>query len=286
MIKKIAFLTAAILPTFSWAETPKTWTNDFTVSAEVLDYRYKEPDLYQGAIVGGIRINHCWMDQKGVLFGIHGSYRLTYKDKLFVQPEGRLLIGREAYRCGDKSGITGKTHRDAPDLIAEPRLLAGGNIPLSTALTLSPYTGIGYRLKIDDSEKTTVDSTNPYFNGHVLGFYRKSNYVYIPLGAEVHYQVSDVWSVSARGEYDYLIKGWHYTRREKHVISEPTVTDKQKGTHGLKGEISIGYQLDKVKLSLTPYCYYWHIGNSTWKNGAREPYNRTIETGLRFGVSF
>ena len=279
MIKKIACLTA-LLPALAWAETPKNWQNDFTLSAEVQDYRYKEPDLPQEN-----NGNKIWMDSKGILFGIHGSYRLTYQNRFFVQPEGRLLMGREAYRTGNNRGINGRTQRDDHNLIAEPRLLAGGNITLSTSLTLSPYAGIGYRLKIDDSEKTIYSSKNPYFDGHVLGFYRKSNYVYIPLGAEVRYQVCDVWSVSARGEYDYLLKGWQYTRSEKKVISHPTVTNKQKGTHGLKGEISIGYQLDKVKLSLTPYCYYWHIGNSQWKNG-REPYNRTIETGLRFGVSF
>jgi hypothetical protein len=206
---------------------------------------------------------------------------------LFLQPEGRLLMGREAYRCGDNSGLTGKTKRDIPDLIAESRLLAGSNIHILSSVTLSPYTGIGYRLKIDDSEQAILltEANDLVFNDHALGFYRKSNYIYIPLGAEVRYQVSDVWSVSARGEYDYLIKGWQYTRAEKKAIPHPTTTNEQKGTHGWKGEISVGYQLEKVKLSLTPYLYYWHIGNSEWKNG-REPYNRTIETGLRFGVSF
>jgi len=145
---------------------------------------------------------------------------------------------------------------------------------------------MGYRLKIDDSEKTIGRSIYPVSDGQIEGYYRKSNYFYIPLGAEVRYQICDVWSVSARGEYDYLIKGWQYSRSEKNVQPRPTKTFKQKGTHGWKGEISIGYQLDKVRLSLTPYCYYWHIGNSNRKYRGREPYNRTIETGLRFGVTF
>jgi len=165
-------------------------------------------------------------------------------------------------------------------------LLAGGNIVVSQSLTVSPYTGMGYRLKIDDSEKTIGRSIYPVSDGQIEGYYRKSNYFYIPLGAEVRYQICDVWSVSARGEYDYLIKGWQYSRSEKNVQPRPTKTFKQKGTHGWKGEISIGYQLDKVRLSLTPYCYYWHIGNSNRKYRGREPYNRTIETGLRFGVTF
>jgi hypothetical protein len=280
MIKKIALVTV-FLPALSWAEPSKPWTHDFSLGAEIMNYHYKEPDVYQR--YDG---DKKWMDMKGALFGVHGSYRLTYGDTLFLQPEGRLLIGREAYRAGDNSGIEIKTRRDIPDLIAEPRLLAGGNIALLSSMTLSPYAGIGYRLKIDDSEQAIVRSKSIYFNGHVFGCYRKSNYIYVPLGVEAKYQVSDVWFLSARGEYDYVIKGWQYTRTEKSVISEPTVTDEQKGTHGIKGEVSVGYQFDKVKLSLTPYCYYWHIGNSTWKNGAREPYNRTIETGLRLGVSF
>lgn len=281
MNKKVLCLCLSIIQVNGFTKEKQVVTHDFTLSGEVLDYRYKEPDLAQHN--DG---NKIWMDQKGVIFGIHGSHRLTYQDKVFIQSEGRIFLGREAYRQGDNQGVGIKTDRNTPNLIAEPRLLVGGNIATSQFLTVSPYTGIGYRLKIDDSEKTILRSKYPVSDGRISGWYRKSNYVYVPLGAEVRYQVCDVWSVSARGEYDYLIKGWQYSRSEKHVQPNRTVTDEQKGTHGWKGEISIGYQLDKVKLSLTPYCYYWHIGNSNWRNGGREPYNRTIETGLRFGVTF
>ena len=281
MNKKVLFLCLVIVHAHGFSQGKQVVKHDFTLSGEVQDYRYKELDVYQIS-----EEQKLWMDLKGILFGIHGSYRLTYREKVFIQPEGRILLGREAYRCGGKHGVDIKADRNAPNFIAEPRLLVGGNIAASQSLTVSPYTGIGYRLKIDDSEKTILRSKYPVSDGHISGWYRKSNYVYVPLGAEVRYQVCDVWSVSARGEYDYLIKGWQYSRSEKHVQPNPTVTYEQKGTHGWKGEISIGYQLDKMKLSLTPYCYYWHIGNSNRKYRTREPYNRTIETGLRFGVSF
>ena len=91
MIKRIALLAAVALPAFAGSETTKIWKNEFSIGGEIQHYHYKEPDVSQD--FERLRFT-SWMDLKGILFGIHGSYKLTYKDLLFVQPEGRVLMGR------------------------------------------------------------------------------------------------------------------------------------------------------------------------------------------------
>jgi hypothetical protein len=220
------------------------------------------------------------MNNTGNLYGLNGSYRLTWKETLFIQPEGRFLWGKHAYRTGRKEEVTQKTKKEIVALIYEPRLVAGIKIPVMHRLILSPYTGIGYRFKSDDSEETKTDDND------ILGYYRKSNYVYIPLGGYVDYSINDTWSVSLKGEYDWIIKAWHYNRGPYGDPSPPVVF-KQPNGYGLKGELSVSYLYNKIKFSISPYINYWNVRNSKRSpGGAREPYNVTFESGMRLGVSF
>jgi hypothetical protein len=216
------------------------------------------------------------MDDTGYLFGINGSYRLTWKDTLFIQPEGRILYGKHDYRTGIKDKVNWYSGTAIPALVYEPRLTVGGKIPIMNKLTLAPYTGIGYRFKSDDSEKVKIN------DGRMLAFYRKSNYVYIPFGSQAEYALNDTWSVSLKGEYDWIVKAWHYSRLPEHI---PT-TFKQPNGYGLKGEASISYLYNKVKFSISPYVNYWNIRNSKRAKRVREPYNVTFESGIRLGISF
>jgi hypothetical protein len=170
-------------------------------------------------------------------------------------------------------------------MIAEPRFLMGGKFELMKQISLAPYTGIGYRFKNDDSEEVKCN------DGTLLGHYRKSNYVYLPLGAYLNYIINDTWSVSLKGEYDLLLKGWQYSR----TLTSTPVTFKQKNGYGLKGEVSVSYTYNKLKFSVSPYINYWNIRNSkrsyVWDRdvggwNSREPYNVTFESGMRLGVSF
>ena len=258
------------------AETAPTFKHNFALGIEAMKYFYKEPDGTQDEY--SRQHGAVWMDDTGYLFGIHGSYRLTWQDKLFVQPEGRILYGKHDYRNGCKEEIWLKTKKDEPALLYETRLLAGVKIPMINQLTISPYTGIGYRFKNDDSEKLKFN------DGSIRGYYRKSNYVYIPFGACVDYAINDAWAVSLKGEYDWMIKGWQYTRSTK--LTKPA-TDKQPNGYGLKGEVSVSYLYKKVKFSVSPYINYWNIRNSKKSSdGGMEPYNITWESGMKLGISF
>jgi len=264
------------------AETAPTFKHDFSLGMEAMKYFYKEPNIRQDEY--SRQHGAVWMNHTGYLFGLNGSYRLTWKDNLFVQPEGRILYGKHDYRSGCKEEIYNKTKRGEPALLYETRILAGVKIPLINQLTLSPYTGIGYRFKNDDGEKVKIRS------GNTLA-YRKSNYVYVPFGAYVDYTINDAWAVSLKGEYDWMIKGWQYDRNKR----TGSKTYKQPNGYGLKGEISISYLYKKVKFSVSPYINYWNIRNSKhvyvqsnqgYRGYSKEPYNITFESGMRLGVSF
>jgi hypothetical protein len=262
------------------AETAPTFKHDFSLGIEAMKYFYKEPDVQQDEY--SRQHGAAWMNHTGHLFGVNGSYRLTWKDNLFLQPEGRILSGKHDYRSGCKEEIYNKTKRNDPVLLYETRLLAGGRIPLMTNLTLSPYMGIGYRFKSDDGEKVK------FSDGGRLA-YRKSNYVYIPFGAYVDYTINDAWAVSLKGEYDWMIKGWHYDRNKR----TGSKIFKQPNGYGLKGEVSVYYLYKKIKFSISPYINYWNIRNSKIVtavpypySGAMEPYNITWESGMRLGVTF
>ena len=257
-------------------ESGQEFSHTFSLGLEQARYYYVEPDVYQ--MMPYNTYGARWMNLKGNLWGASASYRLTWRENLFVQPEFRILYGKHRYNNGQKKKITYKTKHEIPSLLYEPRLIVGGYVPVMSKVTISPYTGIGYRFKSDDGEEVKIcnDPRN-------LGFYRKSNYVYVPFGASAEYTLNDTWSVSLKGEYDWMVKAWHYSRR---LTSTPRTYSQPNG-YGLKGEASVFYLYKKVKFSISPYLNYWNIRNSKEKDGgAMEPYNVTFESGMRLGVSF
>ena len=281
----LSFLVIATSASSLKAETPPSFSHEFSLGVESMRYFYKEPNATQDRYVP--EYGAVWMNDTGNLYGLNGSYLLTWKGILFIQPEGRILYGKHDYRTGRKEKVNGKTKNKIPVLVYEPRIIVGGKIPVMNKLILSPYTGIGYRFKSDDSEKVKYIDLRPNIRGSpkVLGYYRKSNYVYIPLGGCVDYALNDTWSVSFKGEYDWIVKAWHYTRNST-IMTKPS-TNKQPNGYGLKGEASISYLYNKVKFSVSPYLNYWNIRNSKRSSdGGREPYNITWESGIKLGVTF
>ena len=281
----LSFLVIATSASSLKAETPPSFSHEFSLGVESMRYFYKEPNATQDRYVP--EYGAVWMNDTGNLYGLNGSYLLTWKGILFIQPEGRILYGKHDYRTGRKEKVNGKTKNKIPVLVYEPRIIVGGKIPVINKLILSPYTGIGYRFKSDDSEKVKYIDLRPNIrrSPKVLGYYRKSNYVYIPLGGCVDYALNDTWSVSFKGEYDWIVKAWHYTRNST-IMTKPS-TNKQPNGYGLKGEASISYLYNKVKFSVSPYLNYWNIRNSKRSSdGGREPYNITWESGIKLGVTF
>jgi hypothetical protein len=253
---------------------PKEWKHQFYVGLNHARYHYAEPNITQNEYVP--RWGALWMKDVGNMWGGTASYRLTWQEQVFIQPELTLLYGKHQYNFGRKDKMYAKTKHAISAFIIEPRLTLGINFTVYQGVTLSPYSGVGYRFKNDDRDNVRSS------RGNKIGHYRKSNYVYIPLGASADYQLNETWSVSIKGEYDWIVKAWHYSR----TPTTGAKTFKQPNGYGLKSDLSVSYLYNKINFSLTPYLNYWNIRNSNEINGGMEPYNITWETGLKLGVSF
>ncbi len=252
--------------------------HDFTLGLESFHYKYSEETPE----------HKNFMDYKGMMYGINGAYQLTYKDSFFVRPEARWAYGHTDY-----SNHWGKDHdqHHIPSMIFEARLLGGMPFKIFESFNVSPYTGIGYRYKWDDPTGTKSKAN--------VTLYKRINKLwYIPLGMRFKYDFTDQWHVQGMAEYDFLIQGKNYSY-DKDSIPSPFINKQKKG-FGLRGELLIGRQFEKVSLAVGPYINYWKIKESNkilhtleyeskkfvYNHPVWEPKNTTTELGLKFNVRF
>ena len=259
-------------------EQPNKWSHDFTLGLEGFKYHYDESTEEQPK----------FMQDKGVLYGAHGAYQLTYGDMVFLRPEARIAYGRTDY--SNHKGPTYDKH-SIPAIVTETRLLIGSPLAATSFLTLSPYTGIGYRHKWDDN-------TNIKNKVNALGLKRINKLWYLPVGARFEYKFNDQWFLQGMAEYDWVIKGEQlgYSKR----YSPNPIVVKQKRGWGLKGEVLVGHHFNNVSVAFGPYIHYWKIRKSNtvrityysdsgvvFRNQpAHEPENKTMELGVKLSFVF
>jgi hypothetical protein len=248
MRKKISIMAAvsalALTTVQAGQDQPQTYKHDFTVGLESLHYHYDETTPE----------HKNFMNDKGMLYGLNGAYQFTYKNAFFVRPEARIVYGHVDYESwrGEET-----KSRHIPSMIAEVRLLSGWNFKPITSLqklTLSPYTGIGYRYKWDDSSDIKGKD-------NIAGYKRVNKLWYVPLGVRFNHDFENRWFMQGLAEYDWMIQGRHLTY-DKHRAPSPTVY-RQKSGWGLKGELLAGYHFDKASVSFGPYINYWKIKKSS-----------------------
>jgi hypothetical protein len=258
-------------------EQSQQWAHEFTLGLESCKYHYEESTAkYKN-----------FMQDNGIMYGLNGTYQLTYKDKVFLRPEARWAYGYTDYTSA--RGSSSELHY-IPNLIFEPRLLVG--IPLKTTeqLTLSPYFGVGYRYKWDDcSDMKSQDN--------VGGYKRVNKSWYVPLGSRFKYDFSNRWFVQGMAEYDWFVSGRQLSYVKERYPS-PTV-HKQKNGWGARGELLVGHHFDKVSIAFGTYMNYWKIGKTKevkyyipddphppLEGTAHEPKNITKEIGIKLNFIF
>jgi hypothetical protein len=239
----------------------------FSIGTEMFSYLYKEPNL---------------MKTRGNSYGINASYSYCLDNNLCFQPELRLNKGKEHY----KSNYSGNDKKKTPNSIFEIRTLLKKFIPLSELkIEMYPFIGIGYRYKKDNSYNMVTDTG-------FIGWLRKSQYYYIPLGLNVDFNLTQEWSLSVLGEYDLFLKG--IQRSHNKFIS---VKNTQKQGYGFRSEILLNRNFNKHILSVGPFVNYWNIKKSKTTDivcnhcGRKhiyyvEPKNTTTELGIRIKYSF
>lgn len=256
--------------------TPETETTSMAPMArhiwkfgpELSYIKYKEPDV---------------MEQKGMMYGIVGSY--TYHNKLMLKGEGRFGYGLLDYE-GATFGGTPITINKIPNYIMEFRGLIGYDFTVFNATTtITPYIGLGYRYLDDNSQKKSS-----------AGYERESNYLYSPIGVEAVNNLENGWSWGVSIEYDLFWKGRQKSYLSNFVAGLNNPENDQNSGYGLRGSILIKKIVGRMSYSLEPFIRYWNIDNSDGQNMTfngvdtgvvlYEPQNNSTEVGLKFNVEF
>ncbi|MCF6766017.1 porin family protein [Thiotrichales bacterium 19S3-7] len=213
-------------------------------------YRYEEPGI---------------MEIKGPLIGLSSETKIPFTHKLSFR-----LFVRGAYNFGSYSSTnTGDNDNDNSWLInIAPSV--GYSFVVNHNVTMTPYTGVGYRYLNNDS------SGNETTTGH-FGYLRESNYFYWPIGIDLIFRHKK-WTYRGVFEYDYLIVGYQYSHLPASFGG--TISNKQTNGYGLNGKLEISYDVShSVQIGIGPYIRYWNIKESEVDNGYVEPDNNTFEAG-------
>ena len=253
----------SISPVFK--TTPDSMSrHKFSLGLELFPYSYKEPNM---------------MKANGVFYGINGSYSFYLGKDYFLRVEARLARGKTNY----SSNETGRDSITTPNRILETRILYSKYFQVYPKVEISPFIGFGFRHKQDDSSGQVTTT------GHI-GYLRKSNYYYVPVGFSMNYDLQKGWGLYISGEYDIFLRGKQESYREY------TIKNNQSKGYGLRSEILLDKTFDKYIFSIGPYINYWNIKDSDnysvlCSNCGNyhyfyEPKNNTKEIGIKTKFTF
>ncbi|MBU4511125.1 autotransporter outer membrane beta-barrel domain-containing protein [bacterium] len=222
--------------------------------------------------------------EKGSLSGVFGTY--TFKPQIenwltkvvnVFKIDAHFVYGNPDYKSsGDSTGVK--------DYLFEPRLLLGKDFLLSR-VTVTPYSGFGYRLFFRDGKTEDGFADDKY------------QYFYLPIGVSAEKEFENGWKIGGLLEYDFLLKGSYAQASSELSNSLNTVTDTKnmlnKG-YGIRAAINFGKKVGKVDLTVSPYVHYWNIGKSNtttyYVNGVPFLYqagkSSAMELGLSLGMKF
>lgn len=228
--------------------------------------RYEEPDF---------------MQQDGVAISLWGAY--TFRpEKYMVRFDGRMGFSDMEYSSGVSGEVSG-----IRDYVVEAGARFGRTFQASDAWQLTPFAGFGYRYLYDGfGEKMT---SNEY-----LGYNRKSNYLYTPIGLEIDRRLKQEWALVTALEYNHFWHGWQHSDLGIFFENDYTAVNDQADGWGMSGSAKFVRQMGMRDIVFGPYFKYWNIkdSNTVFHNymdeeyGFMEPANTSIEIGGRFGVRF
>lgn len=225
------------------------------------------------------------MDFRGALLGVTATYNYNFVNHFFMGADFRLAFGKANYRGGitdlEKKTTKPATSKGIINSLLETRLLVGKKYMTGNGLRISPYTGVGYRLKSDFSSRNLFITHDSTVSGR--GYNRASQYFYVPFGLTVTKELNQEWSVAATGEYDLFILGKQW--------SGTAHFHTQRHGYGLKADVSVAKRINNKSISFGPFIYYWNVKNSNVIRDRRghywiEPKNTTVEAGLQLKFRF
>ncbi len=274
--------------------------HNFEIGYEMSDYTYREPHMEypisNKADKQGISVVYT---RQSVL-----SDDINEDDPTFASIEFRYMNGKtdyDGYMIGYDSLLNPvvtpfKSHDK--DYYTELGLKLGRSYKLFSATKLWPYFGIAGRWLRNGEDKYSD------LGGGQMGFsyQRTSTYIYVPLGANLTFDMGDTARLTLNGQFDWLIHG----NQNSHVSDEwnvNSVSNEQNKGLGLRASAKLSVDMGKIGVFVEPFYRYWKIQNSKDVNyifhytdehgdpqeamgSMREPYNTTREYGIRMGIAF
>ena len=234
-----------------------------------------------GTEISYIKYKETYMEDKGMMYGIAGSY--AYHGNVMLKVEGKFAYGRLDYE-GQTWGGTPLAASAIPAYMLELRGLLGYDF-IVKAITITPNLGFGYRWLQDNSQNVSPPG----------GYKRESNYFYIPVGVETVANLGYGWSLGANVEYDRFLWGTQNTYLSNVDPGFNDVENKQTSGYGFRGSISVAKKYEKIGFVIEPYIRYWNINDSeiepltyygTPVLYAIEPSNNSTEIGCKLAITF
>ena len=223
------------------------------------------------------------MEEKGIMYGVGGSYIVHQGNKFMFGLEGKFSLGQVDYD-GKLSDGTPYTIDDITDYILEGRLLAGYDCPASKTTVITPYIGIGYRY------------LNDAMGEDARGYERESNYFYSPIGIDIIANLENGWSIGVIAEYDIFWYGLQRSHLGDVYTGVDVVENDQKKGYGARGSIKIQKKGKKIDFIIEPFIKYWDIKQSDTSaitlagthivGYGWEPENNSTEYGIKLAVKF
>ncbi|VEN74184.1 conserved exported hypothetical protein [Candidatus Desulfarcum epimagneticum] len=269
------YISSIVFAGESESETDFFKTHTWEAGIELASYEYgesteKHPDF----------VNH-----DGLMKGFMAAYAYRDPTDIVLKAEFAASFGDVDYQSagtGSDEGIDQYMH--------ELRGVLGYDFDLHDSLSITPYTGFGYRYLVNDS--SGMRSTS----GH-LGYKRESHYYYSPLGVEAVKRMENGWELAVSAEYDFLWKG----KQISHVgFFYPNLggaaENKQDSGYGLRASVKI-IRRTNLTFVLEPFIRFWSVDISEpvvvpdtpgpgWVTTIYEPENETTEIGVRLYIRF
>lgn len=203
------------------------------------------------------------------------------QDRFLFGLDGEFAHGTDSYRS--PSGIADGASQDAFD----GRVLTGIEFGAFPGGSFSPYIGLGVRYYVDNGKG---EVTNLGFHGYD----RRITQVYFPMGITYSHPFGDGWSLTPNIEFDQLIQG-DVNSRLQNIPGGYNVNNTQSHNgYGLRAEMLVGKQLNKVTIEAGPFIRYWNFSDSNFVvtpglppgYGWVEPSNTRVQYGGEIKISW
>ena len=244
---------------------------------------------------------------QGLELGLQ-TYSYDYKESFegeSIQDEGRFTgftvdygrpVGgfsfdvRFRYAQGeiDYSASDGARLDDVEQASGQLELLLGRPFQASSAVTVTPYVGIGSRALLDFSGGRVTDTG-------LEGYDREVGYAYLPLGAAVRADLGNGRALSGHAQVNLAVSGEVQSNFSEIERGAPDIEAELDGGHGFELAAAFSAPVGRVRIGFGPFLRMWDIDQSEsvflsdpdiGEIELFEPPNETVELGFRLTVGF